>query len=106
MASVTLTKGISFRRQGSSGLTWADTWTVTEEGVLAIKRPKEDKTKDFTVPQFRTADPRDTSSTSSVLDRSKSVGNSPRTKVRPHMHHKSASGIVKWLKKTFTKPKT
>ncbi|KAH7280438.1 hypothetical protein KP509_37G067600 [Ceratopteris richardii] len=29
-----LSRGISFRRQGSSGLSWADTWIFTDEGML------------------------------------------------------------------------
>ncbi|CAK9855195.1 unnamed protein product, partial [Sphagnum jensenii] len=29
-----LTRGISFRRQGSSGMSWADNWTFTDAGMF------------------------------------------------------------------------
>ncbi|KAH9542203.1 hypothetical protein CY35_14G103900 [Sphagnum magellanicum] len=35
-----LTRGISFRRQGSSGMSWADNWTFTDAGMFrAPKAP-------------------------------------------------------------------
>eukprot|EP00250_Pteridium_aquilinum_P016581 c23173_g1_i1 orf=404-832(-) len=36
-----LTRGISFRRQGSSGMSWTDTWSFNEEGVL-VRNTKEE----------------------------------------------------------------
>ncbi|XP_024521828.1 uncharacterized protein LOC112343116 [Selaginella moellendorffii] len=30
----TLTRGISFRRQGSSGMSWAENWTFTDQGMF------------------------------------------------------------------------
>lgn len=37
-----LTRGISFRRQGSSGLSWADNWTFTDAGMFRAPKVSSD----------------------------------------------------------------
>ncbi|KAI5054784.1 hypothetical protein GOP47_0029929 [Adiantum capillus-veneris] len=113
------------RRSGSSGMSWTDTWCFNEEGEL-VRKPKEEQGQlqrfagsslsrihDSTIiqdeeipeeqPTFHTC-PASSSSSASILERSKSVGSShvlPRTKHQ----QKPSSSFFKWIKKTLHKMK-
>lgn len=97
----TLTKGMSYRRQGSSGLIWADNMMVTEDGLFAMKRHQNDNgisRNPAEVPDFSTSSP--------AMARSKSVGSttsSVAVVVPSPAHRKSSFSVLKWLKKAFTK---
>eukprot|EP00249_Psilotum_nudum_P013073 c24137_g1_i2 orf=989-1336(-) len=115
MAAQTLTKGISFRRQGSSGLTWTDTWNVTENGVYIMKRPQERNTKPGLSPQSEFLDARHTTSGTSVLFPNNSVCDAPpaatteiETEIETAIREKSRSGsrFMKWVKRALKKFRT
>lgn len=93
----TLTKGMSYRRQGSSGLIWAENFTVREDGVFG---PKEGN---FMRTPAGVNDGGETSTGSPRMERSKSVGSSFHATPAQASNHKSGFRVVRWLKKTFTR---
>ncbi|KAH7438204.1 hypothetical protein KP509_04G005400 [Ceratopteris richardii] len=122
MASM-LTRGISFRRQGSSG----STWTYNEEGVL-VRQTKEGSSASVNgsgaavgslsrIHHWQgSGDETESSSlgkklpisSTSMLLRSKSVGCAPGKLLSetPQLPAKTKkSSLLKWLKKTFVKLK-
>ncbi|MCO5552418.1 hypothetical protein L7F22_005929 [Adiantum nelumboides] len=94
-----LTKGMSYRRQGSSGLIWADNMVLTEEGIFAMNRVQNDKGYSRTDGTTGEAQP------GVNMTRSKSVGSasSSISVVAPTSRHKSSFSVFKWLKKAITK---
>jgi hypothetical protein len=102
-----LTRGSSFRRQGSSGMTWADNCIFTDDGMFLGRHTKVSDDKGATSNSLKGI-PQETSrqiSGSSVkgpdtragLQRSRSTGSGAERKP------KSKSGMLKWLKKNFRK---
>lgn len=116
-AMAALTRGISFRRQGSSGMSWTDSWTCNEDGVLVRKTKEESsssslssQSQHFGSSLARIHDSQDdadptpsTNPAPSVLSRSKSVGSAPPTLKTDSPRKPSASRVIKWLKKAFAK---
>ncbi|KAL2610817.1 hypothetical protein R1flu_022509 [Riccia fluitans] len=99
-----LVRGASFRRQGSSGMTWTDNWTFTDDGMFSRNTKVSDvKTAKASVSRSRQdvkgAGPESTSGNPSELQRSLSLGSGSHVKGRSS-HHKWG---IKWIKKNFRK---
>lgn len=116
--SFALTRGASFRRQGSSGMTWADNWIFTDDGMFLGRHSKvaDDKgtsTATSTAGHRPAAaqEPNNISAPADFTDelkRSRSVGpssgvgpSSTERKQRPH--HRSGLWGLRWIKKNFRK---
>ncbi|KAH7302573.1 hypothetical protein KP509_23G077700 [Ceratopteris richardii] len=95
----TLTKGTSYRRTGSSGLIWADSMVLAEDGIFSLNRLHNDKGYSRTDGRTVEAEP------AADLARSRSVGSvtSSVSVVAPTPRHKSSFSVFKWLKKALIK---
>eukprot|EP00250_Pteridium_aquilinum_P013408 c21322_g1_i1 orf=111-425(+) len=98
-----LTKGMSYRRQGSSGLIWAENMVLTEDGAFPKRHQNDngfsrDPARMTEVPDLATG-------ASPGMARSKSVGSttSSVSVVAPRRAQKSSFSVLKWLKKAFTR---
>ncbi|CAM6092465.1 unnamed protein product [Calypogeia fissa] len=102
-----LSRGASFRRQGSSGMTWAENWIFTGDGMFLGRHTDvaDDKgvasngLRPITAPQpinLKTSE-----AFPEELQRSRSVGSGADRKRRSH--RKSGLWGLKWLKKNFKK---
>lgn len=103
--STMLTRGASFRRQGSSGMTWADNWIFTDDGMFLGRHAKVSDDKGSSSNGLRPVKEPKTVNTSAAdvpdkLERSRSVGSASERKHRSH--HRGLWGL-KWLKKNFRK---
>ncbi|KAH7298704.1 hypothetical protein KP509_25G055000 [Ceratopteris richardii] len=97
----TLTKGLSYRRQGSSGLIWADNLVLSEEGILSISKVQKQKA------YARTDVKADELEATPGLTRSKSVGSvaSSVSIAQPNPTQKTSFSVKRWLKKILAKKK-
>lgn len=116
-----LTRGISFRRQGSSGMSWTDSWAFNEEGVLVRTTSKDEghggqrfggsalsRIHDLQDEEEAGASAAAAAASAcppspAALGRSKSVGSAPAASVNAPHQLKSGLGLLKWIKKTFSK---
>ncbi|KAG6543924.1 hypothetical protein Mapa_014764 [Marchantia paleacea] len=99
-----LTRGASFRRQGSSGMTWTENWTFTDDGMFSRNTKVSDEKSAMASSSRPGQDPKSagpeiTSGFPAELQRSLSVGSGTRNK-RVGLHHKWG---IKWIKKSFRK---
>ncbi|KAL3682009.1 hypothetical protein R1sor_000031 [Riccia sorocarpa] len=108
-AAPSLVRGASFRRQGSSGMTWMDNWTFTDDGMFsrnikvsdektakAAKASKASKASASRSGQDVKGVGNETTSANPLeLQRSLSVGSGTHSK-----HHKWG---IKWIKKNLRK---
>ncbi|KAI5072931.1 hypothetical protein GOP47_0013037 [Adiantum capillus-veneris] len=109
-----LTRGISFRRQGSSGSTWA----YNEEGILVRQNNEGSQVTGGSLSrihnwqgstyQAQPAAKMGPSPSLSILERSKSVGCAPARfpANSPPPVKVSKSRFMKWIKKAFHKLKS
>ncbi|CAM6105496.1 unnamed protein product [Calypogeia fissa] len=102
-----LTRGTSFRRQGSSGMTWADNWIFTDDGMFLGRHTKVADDKGVASNGLRpitAQQPKNVKTSDDFpeeLQRSRSVGAGTDRKHRSH--HKSGLWGLKWLKKNLKK---
>lgn len=103
-----LTRGASFRRQGSSGMTWADNWIFTDDGMFLGRHTKVSDDKGVASNGLRpvtSQPPKNLKVSEEIpheLQRTRSVGSgTERSKHRSHP--KSGLWGLKWLKKNFKK---
>lgn len=104
--SFMLTRGASFRRQGSSGMTWADNWIFTDDGMFLGRHSKVSDDKGAPSDGLRPLSAKDPNNLKASadfpdeLERSRSVGSGQKLK---RSHHRSGVWGLRWLKKNFRK---
>lgn len=102
-----LTRGASFRRQGSSGMTWADNWIFTDDGMFLGRHTKVADDKGVAtnglhpIASQQSKNLKVSEDFPEELQRSRSVGSGSERKHRSRQ--KSGLWGLKWLKKNFKK---
>ena len=120
----TLTKGMSYRRQGSSGLIWSDQNAIyqrhmVDEKPYSLQDQKPSSSQDQKLMMMRSLSTGSTKASSSSLStiamstpssstttaipaNTTSTVNATSTSV-PASHHKGSFNVVKWIKKALTR---
>ncbi|KAI5060752.1 hypothetical protein GOP47_0025172 [Adiantum capillus-veneris] len=116
----TLTRGVSFRRQGSSGISWAENWVISEDTVVVVRaksgpllkanvstltgRSGAGCPKAMTPPQTqqRMQRSRSTHESCSINYKSCIMIKTPINSPKSSSISSNSSTLVGWLKKAFT----
>ncbi len=101
-----LTRGISFRRQGSSGMSWADNWTFTDAGMFRIPKASDvepEKAAALVPASQKVPD----TTTNIVVETSGVVTSTEPIQVQKttssKLHRRNSMWGIRWIKNPFKK---